>query len=141
MEPLETVQMELDSDEVSPIYESFYHHKALIESSTHVNGPSYRRWFLKLDEQAALYRLGNQLMTDLVDDNYFYLFDLKSFFTSKELNQAIPAGLKFELLVKENPYTTKIGMNSMISTRLLFVSRSEQNIESPSSSEKHLEDI
>jgi len=107
----------------------------------HINGLSYRRWFLKLDEQAALYRLGNQLMTDLVDDNYFYLFDLKSFFTSKALNQAIPAGPKFELLVKENPYTTKIGMNSMISTRLLFVSRSEQNIESPSSSEKHLEDI
>ena len=103
MEPLEAIQMELDSDEVSPIYESFYHHKALIESSTHVNGPSYRRWFLKLDEQAALYRLGNQLMNDLVDDNYFYLFDLKSFFTSKALNQAIPAGPKFELLVKENP--------------------------------------
>jgi pre-mRNA-processing factor 8 len=58
---------------------------------------------LKLEEQAALYRLGNQLMTDLVDDNYFYLFDLKSFFTSKALNQAIPGGPKFEPLVKENP--------------------------------------
>ena len=103
VEPLEAIQMELDPDEDSPIYEWFYHHKALIESSTHVNGPSYRRWFLKLDEQAALYRLGNQLMTDLVDDNYFYLFDLKSFFTSKALNQAIPGGPKFEPLVKENP--------------------------------------
>ena len=80
VEPLEAIQMELDPDEDSPIYEWFYHHKALIESNVHVNGPSYRRWFLKLDEQAALYRLGNQLMTDLVDDNYFYLFDLKSFF-------------------------------------------------------------
>ena len=75
----------------------------MIESPTHVNGPSYRRWFLRLEEQAALYRLGNQLMTDLVDDNYYYLFDLKSFFTSKALNQAIPGGPKFEPLVKENP--------------------------------------
>ena len=30
--------------------------------------------------------------TDLVDDNYFYLFDLKSFFTAKALNLAIPGG-------------------------------------------------
>ncbi len=50
---------------------------------------------------SALYRLGNQLLTDLVDDNYFYLFDLKSFFTAKALNIAIPGGPKFEPLVKE----------------------------------------
>ena len=48
-----------------------------------------------------LYRLGSQLLTDLVDENYFYLFDLKSFFTAKALNIAIPGGLKFEPLVKE----------------------------------------
>ena len=48
-----------------------------------------------------LYRLGNQLLTDLVDDNYFYLFDLKSFFTAKALNIAIPGGPKFEPLVRD----------------------------------------
>lgn len=32
---------------------------------------------------STLYRLGGQLLSDLVDDNYFYLFDLKSFFTGK----------------------------------------------------------
>ena len=37
--------------------------------------------------------MANQLMTDLVDDNYFYLFDLKSFFTAKALNIAIPGQL------------------------------------------------
>jgi pre-mRNA-processing factor 8 len=48
--------------------------------------------------------MGNQLLTDLVDDNYFYLFDLKSFFTAKALNVAIPGGPKFEPLVKDiNP--------------------------------------
>lgn len=48
-----------------------------------------------------LYRLGSQLLTDLVDENYYYLFDLKSFFTAKALNIAIPGGPKFEPLVKE----------------------------------------
>ena len=50
---------------------------------------------------STLYRLGNQLLTDLVDDNYFYLFDIKSFFTAKALNLAIPGGPKFEPLVKD----------------------------------------
>ena len=50
---------------------------------------------------STLYRLANQLLTDLVDDNYFYLFDLKSFFTAKALNMAIPGGPKFEPLVKD----------------------------------------
>jgi pre-mRNA-processing factor 8 len=45
--------------------------------------------------------LANQLLTDLVDSNYFYLFDLKSFFTAKALNLAIPGGPKFEPLVKD----------------------------------------
>ncbi|CAH8444352.1 unnamed protein product [Schistosoma intercalatum] len=48
-----------------------------------------------------LYRLANSLLTDLVDDNYFYLFDLKSFFTAKALNVALPGGPKFEPLVKD----------------------------------------
>lgn len=50
---------------------------------------------------STLYRLANQLMTDLVDYNYFYLFDLKAFFTSKALNMAIPGGPKFEPLVRD----------------------------------------
>lgn len=67
----------------------------------HVNGTTYRKWNLTLPILSVLYRLGNQLLTDLVDDNYFYLFDLKSFFTAKALNMAIPGGPKFEPLVKD----------------------------------------
>ncbi len=37
--------------------------------------------------------MANQLLTDLVDDNYFYLFDMKSFFTAKALNIAIPGAV------------------------------------------------
>lgn len=66
-----------------------------------VNGRTYRKWSFTLPIMSTLYRLGNQLLTDLVDHNYFYLFDLKSFFTAKALNLAIPGGPKFEPLVKE----------------------------------------
>ena len=66
-----------------------------------VNGQTYRKWHLSLAIMSVLYRLGNQLLTDLVDENYFYLFDLKSFFTAKALNLAIPGGPKFEPLIKD----------------------------------------
>lgn len=66
-----------------------------------VNGPSYRSWSLPLPVISTLFRLGNQLLTDLLDDNYFHLFDLKSFFTAKALNVAIPGGPKFEPLIKD----------------------------------------
>lgn len=66
-----------------------------------VNGTSYKNWNMTLPVMSTLYRLANQLLTDLVDDNYFYLFDLKSFFTSKALNMAIPGGPKFEPLVRD----------------------------------------
>ncbi|CAH8444335.1 unnamed protein product [Schistosoma intercalatum] len=67
----------------------------------YVNGITYRRWNLPLNIMSNLYRLANSLLTDLVDDNYFYLFDLKSFFTAKALNVALPGGPKFEPLVKD----------------------------------------
>lgn len=40
-------------------------------------------------------------MIDFVDDNYFYLFDLKVFFIVKVLNVVIFGGLKFEFLVRD----------------------------------------
>ncbi|KAA0198542.1 Pre-mRNA-processing-splicing factor [Fasciolopsis buskii] len=70
-------------------------------STRYVNGVTYRRWNLPLNIMSNLYRLANCLLTDLVDDNYFYLFDLKSFFTAKALNVALPGGPKFEPLVKD----------------------------------------
>jgi pre-mRNA-processing factor 8 len=45
-----------------------------------------------------LYRMARQLLSDLTDDNYFYMFDKKAMFTSKALNMAIPGGPKFEPL-------------------------------------------
>ncbi|CAN7986123.1 unnamed protein product [Ixodes pacificus] len=103
VEPLEAIQMDLDHEEDSPVCKWFYDHKPLAESK-HLNGVTYRHWQLTLPQMATLYRLANQLLTDLVDDNYFYLFDLKSFFTAKALNMSIPGGPKFEPLIKDmNP--------------------------------------
>ena len=79
----------------------FYDTKPLADSVS-VNGSTYRKWNKSLPQLSCLYRMVNQLMTDLVDNNYFYLLDLKSFFTAKALNVAIPGGPKFEPLVKDS---------------------------------------
>jgi pre-mRNA-processing factor 8 len=100
VEPLEAIQIDLDSEEDRSVAPWFYDHKPLADSKF-VNGTSYKTWHLALPQMATLYRLANQLLTDLVDENYFYLFDLKSFFTAKALNMAIPGGPKFEPLIKE----------------------------------------
>ena len=100
VEPLEPIQMELDENEDAPVYDWFYEHRPLVDSSN-VNGPSYTEWNLTLPQLATLYRLSHQLLSDTVDQNYFHMFDLKSFFTAKALNVAIPGGPRFEPLYKD----------------------------------------
>ena len=95
--PLDPIWMELDEDEDSPVIEWFYEHKPLIDSVM-VNGSSYKKWRLPVDVMANLQRLASPLMVDLVDPNYFHLFDKSSFFNAKALNVAIPGGPKFEPL-------------------------------------------
>ena len=51
---------------------------------------------------STLYRLAGQLVSDLLDPNYFHLFDRRSFFTAKALNLAIPGGPKFEPLFRDH---------------------------------------
>ncbi|GES66129.1 pre-mRNA-processing-splicing factor 8 [Aspergillus terreus] len=100
VEPLEPIQMELDEAEDEPVYEWFYDHRPLLDTP-HVNGPSYKKWNLTLPQMATLYRLSHQLLSDVVDQNYFHMFDLNSFFTAKALNVAIPGGPRFEPLYKD----------------------------------------
>lgn len=101
VEPLEAIQIELDQEEDGSVFKWFYDHRPLV-GTPYVNGSTYRKWNLTLPQLATLYRLANQLLTDLVDDNFFYLFDPKSFFTAKALNMAIPGGPKFEPLIKDH---------------------------------------
>ena len=55
-------------------------HNLIISTIIHRydNGSTYKWWNLTLENMAALYRLDNQLLTDLVDDNYFYLLGLNN---------------------------------------------------------------
>lgn len=100
VEPLEPIQMELDEGEDAAVYEWFYENRPLLDTP-HVNGPSYKEWNLTLPQMATLYRLSHQLLSDLVDKNYFHMFDLQSFLTAKALNIAIPGGPRFEPLYKD----------------------------------------
>ncbi len=100
VEPLEPIQMELDEMEDNSIYEWFYEHRPLLDTP-HVNGPSYKEWNLTLPQMATLYRLSRPLLSDLVDKNYFHMFDLNSFLTAKALNVAMPGGPRFEPLYKD----------------------------------------
>ncbi|KAE8550751.1 hypothetical protein EYB25_006979 [Talaromyces marneffei] len=100
VEPLEPIQMELDEIEDAAVYEWFYDHRPLLDTP-HVNGPSYKKWNLSLPQMATLYRLSHQLLSDVVDKNYFHMFELNSFITAKALNVAMPGGPRFEPLYKD----------------------------------------
>ncbi|KAF5022140.1 hypothetical protein F66182_5813, partial [Fusarium sp. NRRL 66182] len=100
VEPLEPIQMELDEEDDEHVYEWFYDHRPLLDTP-HVNGPSYKAWNLTLPQMATLFRLSRPLVSEVVDKNYFYLFDLKSLLTAKALNVALPGGPRFEPLYKD----------------------------------------
>lgn len=100
VEPLEPIQMELDEEEDAAVYEWFYDHRPLLDTS-HVNGDSYKTWNLNLQQMAALHRLSRPLLSENYDPNYFFLFDMKSFLTAKALNVALPGGPRFEPLYKD----------------------------------------
>jgi pre-mRNA-processing factor 8 len=97
---MEAVRLELDPEEDAPVYDWFYDPKPLLNTK-HINGPSYKFWKLGVPEMSNLYRLASQLLSDLTDPNYYYLFDEKSFMTAKALSVAIPGGPKFEPLYRD----------------------------------------
>ncbi|KAK2072313.1 hypothetical protein P8C59_006673 [Phyllachora maydis] len=119
VEPLEPIQMELDEDEDAAVQEWFYDHRPLSDTS-HVGGPSYKEWNLSLPQMANLYRFSRPLVSDEIDKNYFYLFELKSFMTAKALNVALPGGPRFEPLYKDiDPNDEDVGeFNAM--DRIIF---------------------
>ena len=100
VEPLEAIRMDLDEKDDAAVRAWFYDNKPLQDTSS-APGEAYRKWQLTRPVMANLFRLGSQLLSELVDPNYFYLFDLDSFFTSKALSAAIPGGPKFEPLHRD----------------------------------------
>jgi hypothetical protein len=98
---LEPIQMELDEQEDNQIFDWFYQHQPLKYNKNYVNGPSYKQWSLSLPIRANLYRLASVLQSDIIDKNYFYLFNKEAFMTAKALSVAIPGGPKFEPLFRD----------------------------------------
>ena len=93
--------MELDEDEDEAVIDWLYEGHKPLQHSTFVSGTAYRKWTLPLPVMSNLHRLASQLLSDLCDRNYFYLFDVRSFITAKSLNMAIPGGPKFEPLHRD----------------------------------------
>ena len=100
VEPLEAIQMELDEKEDNAVYDWFYDHEPL-KMTDFSKGEGYKKWNLDLGMMANLYQLSTHLLNDIVDKNYYFLFDLPAFKTAKALNLAIPGGPKFEPLFKD----------------------------------------
>ncbi|EGR30484.1 pre-mRNA processing factor 8, putative [Ichthyophthirius multifiliis] len=100
VEPQDPIQMELDEVDDNSVFDWFYDHRPL-QFTKMVNGQSYKKWHLPLEVMSNLQRLANQLLSDIVDQNFFHLFDAKSFYTAKALNMAIPGGPKFEPLYRD----------------------------------------
>ncbi|KAF2669113.1 pre-mRNA processing splicing factor 8 [Microthyrium microscopicum] len=103
VEPLEPIQMDLDDEEDAAVIEWFYDHRPLLDDSDETKQvtPGYRKWNLTLPQMATLHRLSTQLLSEVVDQNYYHMFDTNSFFTAKALNVAIPGGPRFEPLYKD----------------------------------------
>lgn len=101
VEPQDAIRMELDEEEEdAAVAQWLYDHKPLSETSF-VNGPSYRKFRLNLPIMTTLHRLASGLLSDVVDPNYFYLFDKHAFYTTKALNVALPGGPRFEPLKRD----------------------------------------
>ena len=61
-----------------------------------------RQWLcLFLHELTCVSTCAGQLLSDLTDKNYYYLFDVNAFITAKSLNMCIPGGPKFEPLFRD----------------------------------------
>ena len=65
VDPHEAIELELDEEEDAPIIKWFYDDKPLLHTS-HVNGPTYRRWKLPLPVMSTLYRLAGAALLFLL---------------------------------------------------------------------------
>lgn len=100
VEPLDGIELELDPEEDSAVIEWLYSTKPL-EDTPQVDG-KYSKWRLTIEQQAVLYRLASQILQINPNKaNSRYLFDLKSFYTAKALNVALPGGPRFEPLFRD----------------------------------------
>ena len=90
-----------DSGSHMPLSEKEHVEDTVCEDLVWVNGPSYKKWRLGTPIMENLYRLAAPLVSTQKDENYWYLFNIDHFLTSKALNVAIPGGPRFEPLFRD----------------------------------------
>ncbi|KAM3159448.1 MPN domain-containing protein [Lachancea thermotolerans] len=98
IEPLDGITLQLDEVDDALIKDWIFDSKPLLDEKSCVNGSSYKTWSIDHRTMANLHRLSSPLLDSGLDSNKNYLFEKKSFFTAKALNNAIPGGPKFEPL-------------------------------------------
>lgn len=131
IEPLDAICLDLDNYDDKMVKDWLYDSRPLVSEENRVNGSSYKRWYLPLQVMANLQRLSTPLKDEISDENYYHLFDKKSFFTSKALNTAIPGGPKFEPLYSKEEEEDYNDFNSIDRVIFRVPIRSEYKIAFP----------
>lgn len=100
LESPDPITEQLDPEEDNLVIDWIFDGKPL-EETEFVNGPSYKSYKLDLEMVKNIHRLSDQLISDIYDKNYYYLFNDEHFMNAKALNLAIPGGPKFEPLFRD----------------------------------------
>lgn len=99
---------DLDEDEDGAIMDWFYDPFPRLVLPNQIRGPRRPKgYYFTLETLETLFRHASSILPQLDDKNYFYLWDIKSFYTAKAMHLSIPRGPKFEApdalrAIKEN---------------------------------------
>ncbi|CCK70335.1 U4/U6-U5 snRNP complex subunit PRP8 KNAG_0E00670 [Huiozyma naganishii CBS 8797] len=131
LEAMDGIALDLDPTDDKNVRDWLYDTRPLIDNLARVNGTSYKRWTLDLNIMSNLHRLSTPLIDEIIDNNYYYLFNKNAFLTSKALNSSIPGGPKFEPLYPHEEEEDYNEFNSI--DRIIFRNpiRSEYRIAFP----------
>lgn len=95
--PPPAVHDDLDEEDNSSIANWFYDPFPRLVAPNQIRGPRRPNgYYFTIEVIEALYRNAAPILPSLDDRNYFYLWDLKSFYAAKAMHLAIPRGPKFE---------------------------------------------
>lgn len=96
-EPPPAVRDDLEDNDNVAILDWFYDPFPRLVAPNQIRGP--RRpggYYFTLEVMEALFRHASPILPVIDDRNYFYLWDLKSFYAAKAMHLSIPRGPKFE---------------------------------------------
>ncbi|CCW68908.1 unnamed protein product [Phytomonas sp. Hart1] len=96
-DPPPPLRDELEGEDNSAVSDWLYEPFPRLVSSNQIHGPRRPRgYYFNIEVVENLLRLAFPIIPILDDRNYYYLWNLKSFYTAKAMHLAIPRGPKFE---------------------------------------------